>query len=157
MKYYALSLLLFALAVMIRPTFLMPMLAMIIVQGWSDLQSIKKNNRHFIPVFAAIALLAVFYTYTKWIDRTYGSLFISSLMPAENFNDFVNLMSVSWQNWRFAYLSPVHYLLLCFALVGLFVLYKKNQNEPQNQLLRIAWLSLLAATAYLFAMAKQFP
>lgn len=160
-KYYTLSLLLFALAVMIRPTFLMPMLAMIIVQGWSDIQSLKKKHRHFIPVFAAIILLAAFYTYNIWLDRTYGSLFISSLMPAESFNDFIDLMSVSWQNWKFAYLSPAHYLLLLFALVGLLLQHKKGQqkgqHEPKKQLLRIAWLSLLAATAYLFAMAKQFP
>lgn len=156
-KYYTLSLLLFALAVMIRPTFLMPMIAMVIVQGWTDIQSFKKNGRHFIPVFAAILLLAVFYTYTTWIDRTFGSLFISALMPAESFDEFVKLMSESWQNWKFAYLSPAHYYLLLFAVFGLLLQKKGSQNELKKKLLRIALLSLLAALAYIVAMARQFP
>lgn len=156
-KYYFWALALFTLAVLIRPPFLMPMLAMIAVQIWHDLKRPSALFVRLLPVTSVFIVIFAFYLYNNWLQQTFGSLFISSLMPADNVQNFTELIKTSWQNWKFDYLSPAHYLLLAVAMVALIFQRRKKLETPVKALLQIALLTLIAAAAYLFAMAKQFP
>lgn len=153
-KQYAVALALFAIAVMIRPTFLMPMLAMVAVQVFYDLKSFKQNLRRLLMPLPAFLLLGIFYAYNKYLEFEYGSLFISQLMPATSFTELKQLLSQSWHNWKWDYFSPLHYLLLGLAVLLLIVRKNRSKWRP---LIFFILLNIAAALAFLIAMAKQFP
>jgi hypothetical protein len=154
---FAFSISFFTLAALIRPPFIMPMLAVILVQIFFGFRKTKKLGTEIIIASAGLLIFAAFQMYNFWLGKTFGSLFISNLMPAGNISDFINLVNVSWNNWKFEYLSEVHYALMVMSLI-LILLYPKKLKDPVfGPVLLVATLSFFAAILYLFAMAQQFP
>ncbi|MDP2237335.1 MAG: glycosyltransferase family 39 protein [Bacteroidales bacterium] len=154
---FAISVGLFCLAALIRPPFIMPLIAVIMVQIFFGFRKGKNLKNEIIAATSGLFVFGVFQIYNFWLGQNFGSLFISNLMPAGNIAEFIDLTALSWNKWKFEYFSEVHYALMITAGLLLFLFRKKLKDKVFGRLALIATLTLLASFVYLFAMALQFP
>jgi|GEM_PF-2309224 len=154
---FAISIGLFCLAALVRPPFIMPMIAVILVQMFFGFRHHKKLKHEIIVASSGLFVFGVFQIYNFWLGQNFGSLFISSLMPAGNITEFIDLIGLSWNKWNFEYLSEVHYALMITAGLLLILFRKKLNDKVFGRLAFVGTLTLLASFVYLFAMAQQFP
>lgn len=151
-----LSLLLLSLATLIRPPFLMPLLALIVVHlGFTGFK--RQKIQEYLLIMLHLTVIALFSYHDKLLQQQYGSMFNSRLMPAASLSEWIDLMGVAWKNWSLSYWSLSQYVLLLMVPVMLFLLRKKIFKGYRLQLFLIAILNLGAGLLYSFAMAKQFP
>lgn len=154
--FFALSMALFLLAAMIRPPFLMPMLAVVLVQlllgGWP-----AKQLRIWLLAMVNLLVFGIFMVYDNHLQNVYGSQFNNNLLAAGSMTDWVDLLSKSWNNWKMSYLTSGHIVLLLTA-AGLFFVYRKALlSGIHKRLMLVALLTFGAALFYSFAMARQLP
>lgn len=155
-KYFALSMALLTLAALIRPPFLMPLIALVMVQliFWKGNPNIELEMKLAgLHLFVFVA----FWVFDRRISATYGSMFNHHLLPASSFQDWKELMATSWKNWRLAYFSGYHYLFIAVSLVLIRMLLKSRANETDRKLLLFSLLGVGASVCYSYAMAQQFP
>ncbi len=146
-----------SLSALIRSPFLLPLLAMSAVQlfvHWKDKTLLK---REMLVSFVGLTVVLFYRIYNYYLSTVYGSMFISSLMPASSFDTLISLLKQSWNNWKWSYFSLPQYVVLAFGLTLSIVTLPRRNNQIANHLLAFAGLYLLAAVAYFVAMAQQFP
>ncbi|HMM12127.1 MAG TPA: glycosyltransferase family 39 protein [Bacteroidales bacterium] len=154
-RFFAIAAALSTLAALIRPPMLMALVALVVaslVQG-------PKQSAFKVLTISVLSLLTfgVFQLYNAHLATTYGSLFISSLMPAGSLAEFNTAMLSSISNWKLEYFSYVHYLILAVSIFLLIIFRHNIFQTPKKTLLTAALLHLAAAAAYFVVMARQFP
>ncbi len=155
-KHFLLALILLTLATLIRPPFLMPLVAMVAVH--LSFTGFKRQKiKEYLLILLHLTIIGIFSYHDKSLQHQYGSMFNSQLMPAESLGDWMALMAVAWKNWSLSYWSLSQYVLLLMVPVVLFLMRKKIFKGYRLQLFLIAILNLGAGLLYSFAMAKQFP
>jgi hypothetical protein len=143
------------LAALIRKPFVMGVLAWaaaFVLIFWKE----KSKLGIVLPGFlTALAVVGFYHVYNKFLSFTYGSLFISDLMPADAFSETIQLIRISWANWKLNYFALPAWILMGVAVTGLFF---KGFGDKTNKVIGFSALLLLAASGlYLLAMARQFP
>ncbi|PKP51931.1 MAG: hypothetical protein CVT92_11360 [Bacteroidetes bacterium HGW-Bacteroidetes-1] len=155
---YFLAMGFFVLAALIRMPFIMPMIAVAIVQFAFGFGNKKRHLNEFLIASAGWLFFGVSQLYKSYLGENFGSLFISNLMPATNLKNFLDLMLISWNNWKLDYFSYAHYVLLISSIILITIYWKKLMKSVV--LLRLSMVAILcmgAAKVYLYAMAQQFP
>ncbi len=155
-NHFVVSLFLLTLAAMIRPPFLMPLVAVIVTQlfFW---KSNKLRSKELFVIIGNLVLFSAFWMYDKRLQGTFGSMFNNELMPAANFSDWGVLMQKAWSNWNISYLTYGHYVLLIVAFLLLVFYRKKLVSGFRTKILLVTLLNLGASLMYSFVMAQQFP
>lgn len=154
--FFALSMTLFLLAAMIRPPFLMPMLAVVVTQLLLGDRP-AKQLRIWLLAMVNILVFGIFMVYDNHLQNVYGSQFNNSLLAAGSLADWFELLSKAWNNWKMSYLTSGHVVLLLTA-AGLFFVYRKALlSGIYKRLMLVIMLTFGAALLYSFAMAEQFP
>jgi hypothetical protein len=149
------ALIFLTLAALIRKPFVMGVLAWagaFVLIFWKE----KSKLGIVLPgLFTALAVVGFYHIYNKFLSFTYGSLFISDLMPADAFSETIQLIRISWANWKLNYFALPAWILMGVAVTGLFF---KGFGDKTNKVIGFSALLLLAASGlYLLAMARQFP
>lgn len=156
LKYFTLSLALFTLAALIRPPFLMFMVALVMVQVF-----FWKGNPRFVKEMKLAGLhlivFAAFWLFDRMVYSSYGSMFNSHLLPAANLSDWVRLMARAWKNWKLAYFSGYHYLFMAASLILIRMIVKNGLGETTRKLLLFSLLGFAASILYSIVMAQQYP
>ena len=155
-RHYIYAVAAISLSALIRSPFLLPLLAMTAVQlsvHWKGKSLLK---REMLVSFVGLSVVLFYRIYNDYLSTVYGSMFISSLMPATSPEALMELLKQSWNNWKWSYFSLPQYLVLAVG-IALSLAAVKRQNHLVRQLLAFAALYLLAAVAYFVAMAQQFP
>lgn len=152
---FAFSIGLVSLAALIRPPLLMALPAMVLVSAFS---SGRKNiSKVLLISIVGLTVFGLYQLHNGHLAATYGSLFISRLMPAGSFAELWELMLQSIGNWKLEYFSYVQYVVIVFAILLILIFRRTLSKTPRFALLIAALLHLAAATAYFVVMAKQFP
>ena len=149
------ALIFLTLSALIRKPFVMGLLAWagaFVLIFWKE----KSKLRIVLPgFFMALAIVGFYHVYNKFLSFTYGSLFISDLMPADTFSETFQLIRISWANWKLTYFSLPAWIGIGLAVSGL--LFKGFGNKTNKVIGFSALLWLAASGLYLLAMARQFP
>lgn len=149
------ALIFLTLAALIRKPFVMGLLAWagaFVLIFWKE----KSKLRIVLPGFlASLAVVGFYHVYNKFLSFTYGSLFISDLMPADAVAETIQLIQISWANWKLTYFSLPAWIWIGIAISGLVF---KGFGDKTNKVIGFSALLWLAASGlYLLAMARQFP
>jgi hypothetical protein len=159
-SFYA-SVVLFALALLSRTTFVIPFIALL---GLEFLQMVRTRKVPWMRVLSILPVVLVFMLYRMHNDALRlenGSMFLHRLIPAESMEEVRFLLNYVWEHWRLVYFSSIHYGLL--AAIGLgaivFVGIKKLRLRIESFplfLLGFTSLYLLGCLLFAVAMLKQF-
>jgi hypothetical protein len=149
------ALIFLTMAALIRKPFVMGLLAWagaFVLIFWKE----KSKLRIVLPGFlASLAVVGFYHVYNKFLSFTYGSLFISDLMPADAVAETIQLIQISWANWKLTYFSLPAWIWIGIAISGLVF---KGFGDKTNKVIGFsALLWLVASGLYLLAMARQFP
>lgn len=149
------ALIFLTMAALIRKPFVMGLLAWagaFVLIFWKE----KSKLRIVLPGFlASLAVVGFYHVYNKFLSFTYGSLFISDLMPADAVAETIQLIQISWANWKLTYFSLPAWIWIGIAISGLVF---KGFGDKTNKVIGFSALLWLAASGlYLLAMARQFP
>lgn len=155
---FILSLIFLTLAALIRMPFLMPLIAVFIVQIVYSRNSNGKTLFEISLLMAALLTVISYLIYNNYLGNKYGSMFISHLMPASGMNQFFELASQAWNKWMFHYFSLTHYAIIgVAAFLYLYYFIKKPRLDGSEKLVFISVLTLGAAVLFLSVMVRQFP
>lgn len=148
------------LAILARLPFVMLLLA---ISGQDVLKSIryrKINYLHWIGYATSLLCVLLYYFYNLHLRNQFGSLFLNSLMPANNFSELVEFTEAVFERWFFKYFTGYHYLLLLAFIVlfvyNRFVLKTKFILEDTKSLMVIALILFCGCLLYYRAMTFQF-
>ncbi len=149
------ALIFLTLAALIRKPFVMEVLAWaaaFVLIYWKE----KPKLGIVLPGFLmALTVVGFYHVYNKFLSFNFGSLFINELMPADDFSETIQLIRMSWANWKLTYFSLPAWIWIGVAVSGLLF---KGLGDKQNKVMGLSALLWLAASGlYLLVMSRQFP
>lgn len=154
-RYIYLSMACFTLAALIRLPFVMLLLSSLAAVFLINYRYKAVRLHSILAGVVSLMLLASYYVYNQYLGRTYGSVFLQHLMPADDFADFSQTIRSAWNNWKWHYFTAGHYLIMLVALILLLVkgFWRRLQTDI---LLLTGMISLIPGLLYVIVMAKQF-
>lgn len=165
-KHFHLSVAFLTLALLMRTTFAIALIAMLCFEM---LRVIRKEttflNKLPSVVLAITAYLASF-LWNRHLRLTHGTIFLNNLLPPESWQDAQELITEAYNNWAFQYFQHLHYwLFLVFALFAIaFAVFhaiaKKRHTDSASakQPLSLWWLpsiQLFGCLLFTVAMMQQ--
>jgi len=153
--YWAIGLM--TLAALPRPSVNILLFAMLLVEILSWLRA-RKIDKKAITAFAiAYALIGASIMYKNHLSAEYGTRFLTSLMPASDATEFMEMLRESWSRWRFQLLTKYHWLLLGISVIGsIMALIRGKLSSRDKEVLIISLLLLGGSALFFVALAKQF-
>lgn len=148
-KHLILGLIFFTIAAMIRTTFVLPLgayLTWLLVSN-KPIEIIKKN----FAILLIPALFLIYRLYNSYLTSKYGSIFLGSLMPPSNYQDFKDIIQLTLHNWIYHYFSIPQYIFLLIGLSYIFI------TPGKSKLFLFASINTLFAIIFSFLLFKQFP
>lgn len=159
LKYWYLSICFVTIACLIRSSFVVPFFGLILFEGYSMRVRHERFLTKFLPLIIPFSLILCYRYYNGYLENTYGSMFLSKIMPPDDIKEFLYLVSKSIKNWFFNYFSYWHYMVF-----GVLILIYISQNKLNRLKFKIneiiISLGILIVTLeliFVIAMLKQFP
>lgn len=166
-KQFVISLLFVALSVLVRSSFAVVYVALLCFEFLRILRKESVLRNKIIPVAFSALLVLAYYLWNRHLSAQNGTLFLSDLMPANDWDDFWQRMAKTRTNWNYHYFGKIHYCsFVVIAVMALsFVCFKRIKNSGKDDesckksLPLFVLLSIMFFGYALFtvAMAKQFP
>jgi hypothetical protein len=153
--YIYLSIALFTLAALIRLPFVMLLMSSLAAIFITNYRYKAVRLHSLVAGLASLVLIASYYSYNQYLGRTYGSVFLQHLMPADDLADFIQTIHLAWTNWKWHYFTVGHYLLMVIALILLLVSGFRKKLQTDVMLLT-GLISLIPGLLYVVVMARQF-
>ena len=163
---FRLSVVFFTLAMLIRTTFAIGLIAMLC---YEMLRIFRKESTFLdklpVVILSFTAFLAS-YLWNRQLRLTYGSIFLSSLLPAESLQDAKELLVEAWRNWGTQYFQPLHYWIIIILVISGFLISRfkdlkisrfKDSNTGKRPL-SLWWLPLIqvfGCLLFTIAMMQQ--
>ena len=125
--YFICAMIFITLSLLTRTSFAVIYVALL---GFEFLRIIRKEsecNGKILPISISIIVFILYYLWNKHLSSEHGTLFLSELMPADDWNDFISRMSEAKKYWLFHYFTEVHYRLFAISIlfVVLYLVYNK--------------------------------
>lgn len=165
-KSFILSILFITLSVLIRSSFAVIYVALLCFEFLRILRKESVFKDKVIPVVSSVILILAYYLWNKHLAAQNGTLFLSDLMPANDWNDFWQRMTLAKDNWKFHYFGKIHYYsfaaILLISIVYICVKKIKNNVNAESHkkavpLILLVIVMLFGYVLFTIAMAKQFP
>lgn len=157
-RFFHLSMVLLALALLSRTTFVIPFVAVLSMEFLAILKTRTIAWKRYVLVVPIIGLFFWYRWHNDGLRNEYGSMFLHRLIPAESGEEAWFLLNYIWEHWRFAYFSSIHYWAVALVVVAAIVLliWKKSHKQKRLPLLAFTGIYLLGCTLFAVAMLKQF-
>lgn len=146
------------LAALARLPYFIFLFAVLCQQSLMYLQKRQIRRREIAILFMAVLLFGAYQAYNSWLEKTYGTQFLVSIMPAGKISQAKEWLWEAWNNWRFEYFTKAQYVIL-FWLIAMTILawvQKSGEGFPKKLMLHIIIISI-GSIIYLFLMLQQFP
>jgi len=159
-KFLYIGIVFFTLAALSRTPFAIFLLSALGIEVLTALKQ-KKLDFKIIKAFSfSISMIGIYFLYNAWLRKTYGSIFLSSILPPESISDLKQIYNLAYDNWFFQYFTRYHYfILITFLAFFGYVFHTKMDSIEQS---KCSWfvlfiiLSLVGALVYSILMAQQF-
>lgn len=155
------SILLLTLAMMTRTSFAVLWVAVACFHLLRMLRREVSLRSTWLPFAIGAVMFAAWWLWSWYLRQQYGTLFLSSLLPAHSKEDAMEV----WQNvhdlWRFHYFQRMQHWLYVVVAVGAVVFFffkKKSAGDSQGKL-SLWWLLLIwviGEMLFVAAMLLQF-
>lgn len=166
-KSFCLSIIFMTLSVLTRMSFAVVWVALLAYEFLRILRKETKFVDKVLPVAISIIVFLSYYLWNKHLASENGTLFLGDLMPANDWNDFWDRMTMAKNNWQYHYFGKSHYILfiVIFVLSIFFTIFNKIKNrnvevDIEKKTLPL-WifvlLMFLGYSMFSVAMAKQLP
>ena len=163
-KQFHLSIVFLTLAMLIRTTFAIELIAILCF----ELLRIFRKESTLVDKLPAVLLSAAafigYYLWNRHLREMYGSIFLSQLVPPEDLQDAKELIADTYHQWTFHYFQRSQYIvfaLLIAVAVGYAFRNRKLRGETQpSQTLSLWWLGAIYTFGCLLfsvAMMQQMP
>lgn len=161
-SHFIFACLFFYIAILFRLPLGIAFIAVICQQLFSYFKN-KKIEWKEVFVFILILILVIsFFLYNQYIEKTYGSIFLSELKYPNSWEHFKELTCWVW-NYKSQHLHTVHYLFLLILFLNLiaFVIFTCKKHKQllssfQSHLLIQIIITLVGGYLYFLLMMEQF-
>ena len=165
-KHFHLSVAFLTLALLMRTTFAIALIAMLCF----EMLRVMRNETSFLnklpSVVLAIAAYLASFLWNRHLRLTHGTIFLNNLLPPESWQDAQELITEAYNNWAFQYFQHLHYwLFLVFALFAIaFAVFhaitkkRLTKSASAKQSLSLWWLpaiQLFGCLLFTVAMMQQ--
>ncbi len=158
-RFYWIAILFLTLAALCRTTFVIPLIAVFGGEFLRFIQQKKSSVQYFLPVFLSFAVLLLYRWHNANLQDKYGTIFLSRLLPPESFEQAIEWIKITIQNWGLRYFSWVHYVVFILVVFAWIIKYKSGKTD--NLLYGNFWVLtgflFLGSTMFFIAMMQQFP
>jgi hypothetical protein len=156
---FKVAILFLTLSALSRTTFVIPIIALLLV----ELIRIKRNETKFIPQLIPLGISFLFIMsyiiYNSYLRSKYGSIFLNHFLPANNFEQIIEILKIVFDSWFFQYFTKPHYYLFTTLFVLSICYYIQKKNHVQKDKLNLGILSiiyLIGCLIFSLMMLKQF-
>lgn len=159
-KQFNIAIFFLTLSALSRTTFVICLLS---VLGFEILRILKQKSQlkpKILSVSLSTLIIIGYFLYNSYLRKHYGSIFLSSLLPAHNFSEAIELLIMTHDRWLFQYFSKSHYHLLIVVVLLFFILLITRKAQPadsRNDLGKLFLIMFPGYILFLFAMLYQFP
>lgn len=158
-KHFFIGVLFLTIATLARLPFIIIIIALIATEFLTILKS--KKIKWFSVFSYLISLISIlsYLKYNAYLRNTYGSLFLSSLLPAKTYEELKEIVFTVYDRWLLHYFSIYHYIMIFGAILFYLINLKKiksSLNSIDSQFIRFIIINFIGVILFFFAMAFQF-
>ena len=150
-----------SLAALSRTPFSIFLIALLCVDILSFTKQKEIKTYKIYTYISSAIIITTYFLYNNYLRNTYGSAFLNYPLPAQNFNEWKDLLKETCNTWGLIYFSIWHYIagILILVIILFLIVKKKNIiiNHLQKKLFQFAIISFIGVFAYFTLMIKQFP
>ena len=165
-KHFHLSVAFLTLALLMRTTFAIALIAMLCFEMLRVMRKETSFLNKLPSVVLAIAAYLASFLWNRHLRLTHGTIFLNNLLPPESWQDAQELITEAYNNWAFQYFQHLHYwLFLVFALFAIaFAVFhaiakkRLTKSASAKQPLSLWWLpaiQLFGCLLFTVAMMQQ--
>ncbi|MBA3900435.1 MAG: glycosyltransferase family 39 protein [Bacteroidetes bacterium] len=157
-KLFYASIAFLALAALARTPYNIFLFAVLLQQLLAYLKNRALPAKEVLAFSMAYASIIGYNIFKIYLGKTYGSQFLTTFLPPENFSHLKEIILTVKENWAFHYFTVYHYALLGIAAVAIIAYFYKNKGfeKPSKEILIQAILIISGACIYFLLMARQF-
>lgn len=165
-KHFHLSVAFLTLALLMRTTFAIALIAMLCFEMLRVMRKETSFLNKLPSVVLAITAYLASFLWNRHLRLTHGTIFLNNLLPPESWQDAQELITEAYNNWAFQYFQHLHYwLFLVFALFAIaFAVFhaiakkRLTKSASAKQPLSLWWLpaiQLFGCLLFTVAMMQQ--
>ena len=166
LKYFHLSVAFLTLALLMRTTFAIALIAMLCFEMLRVLRKETTFLNKLPSVVLAIGAYLASFLWNRHLRLTHGTIFLNNLLPPESWQDAKELITEAYNNWAFHYFQRLHYwLFLVFALIAIIatIFHAVAKNRHTNatskkkplSLLWLPFIQIFGCLLFTIAMMQQ--
>lgn len=157
-KNYTYSILLLLLASLCRLPFSLWLIGVATHQLFGFLTAKNRDIRKVVYPAMAFALIALNFIYNNYLGNKYGSMFLTEIMPANDWREFKENLLLIYKNWHLQYFSFWQYVIVLSILIALVLRYRKIDFSNRNTagILFLTGTALAGSVGYFVLMQRQF-
>lgn len=153
------SILFLTLGALSRTTFAIPLIAVLGLELFRIIQKKTPFAPKITPVLLSISVILFYILYNTYLRNKYGSIFLNHILPAESFQEFIDILKSIKNKWMMHYFSILHYSALALLSFVAFIYLICKKTSIKKEVLTVLFLtSIIFAGSVLFAllMFRQF-
>lgn len=158
-QHFILALTLCTAAALSRSSLVICLITIIISQLSSKTRLGDRLNKKIFPLLISLFAVAVYYFYNQILLDIHGSMFLSSLKPPTNWDDFVDIIFTIKDNWLFEYFSVYHYCIVVILICSyVFVKFTRKDvaEESKSNLKHIIIIYFSCTIVYALLIMRMF-
>jgi len=155
-KHWNIAVVILFLTLIVRTTYAIPLIAMLLHQLLIGFQTKKFQFKKIIVVGLMGLVWGAITMHIHQLSAQHGSYFLAQILPAENWQQFLKLLSEAINFWNWNYFSPnqVGVFVVLFT-ISLFFLRKKHVTNLKGMGYFVAILGI-GYCMFIYAMISQF-
>jgi Dolichyl-phosphate-mannose-protein mannosyltransferase len=144
-----------SLSALVRSTYIIYLVAILLHFLLSARQQKKISISSLLLFIGALAIVIGYALYNRYLNKVYGSQFLTSFLPADDWRAFFHIVLSVIKRWWHQYFTISHYIVL---LIMLWVLRsnRKTLHIRSHQLVVLAGIAFPGSVLFFILMAKQF-
>lgn len=155
-KKWILAFVFLTLSALTRTTFIIPLIALCCHQILIYFQTKTIQPKRFIIPTVCFLLIAIFFYYNAIIREEHGSIFLNSIRPAKNFQNFLDCIYEINLIWNGHYFSGLTKFVIGFVLLAILILPATTEKWNYRNPLFFLLIFFFGTILFFFAMVQQF-
>ena len=168
-RHFHLSIAFLTLAMLMRTTFAIELIAILCFELLRVFRKESSLLDKLPSVLVSAALFLAYFIWNRHLRELHGTIFLSQLVPPEDWQDAKELVADTYHQWTFHYFQQLQYIAVAALALTILVVtliqkktLKTNDTKPSNSPtpLSLWWLVLIETFGCLLfavAMMQQMP
>jgi len=157
-KLLFISILFFTIAALCRTPFAIFLISVLCAEILNSIKTKIINRKLYFGFIISFIVIIGYFIYNHFLYLKYGSVFLRNPLTPKSFDELIELLQQTYQNWAFQYFTSYHYLFFVLLFVVSLISYfyfKLKCTEIQKQLFILFLISGFGSVTYCLLMAKQ--